>query len=1124
MILAREANAAEVRDPHAVALREADILCPGLDRRRAVCFLPRMPSPREGRPAPAATPTFDFEGAGDCAPADAPAVRFVHGPLALQAELERGFAARRQALRADPRLLGKTLLVVVPSHHLARQVQAHLAVEGALGIRVATAAQAARDVLARVGTRARDDAAWYEAVLRGVVQADARARDAFVSGEGSWSLLGATVGDLLDAGLDADCAEAAMEALEGRGDEREALLLEIALAVQERLDRCGGGRVHARYAQAAEALRSDVAHWGFDEALVCGFADATGRLGAFLEALQRHFPCSVLWDATQSGLAGRGERHGRALREALGLGLSAEAPAAATPRLVRCANRTTEARLVAAEIHELVAGGAQAETIAIVVRGHDVHAARLCQALRELGVPVASSAPRRDAATRPLRALADVHEHGPDASLKSFCAALGERRPETRLGLAVLGLRTLGELAAPAVLQSFDGDGLRLPVRIVSAAEEEPDDDEEETSHADEGTEEPRDEPAQPARTLPRSTIERLHAAARDFLEAWEAPAALESEPSRLLERWTASLLQNVAAAVPDAAARERVRARFAALVAGCPAVPLPPVELRRVLCRELRQAAEAAAPAGGGVVVATASQLRSCAFARLYLPLCEHGRWPRVPREDPLLSDAARRALQAVLPALSCTRDGREEEAGLRASLWRAAPLVVVSHARVDEEGKELRASAWFEDCAAAGAAVEERRDESCSPAPAGPRTPREHALAAALAARTRRPEELAALHALAVEDARARHGLPPVAAAAVAKARTAWLLECEAPRAARGTPSPLLGKDCSLPAGPLYATTIEGYVKCPWQTLLVRGLKLRAPLDPEADLPTVDARLLGIVLHAAAARLAPRQGGRLDALLAAEGRAPGDDVAEAVQAATRETLRAEGLAGRGLEPLVVDRVGRLLALALDFAKDPPWPKDGWIAAEVEGQWNTGLPRLGSLRFRADRLERRAGRPELVDLKTGKPLHGSASQDAGRIATGLQKQMRRARLLQGALYSLASGSPARYDHLVVDEEPTPNNRYHVDLQDQALQAACMAALEAIDAALGDGHWLPRLVDASGTKSGPACAHCEVSLACRQGDSAAARRVRELVEHERLRDGASSLLRLWDLPQAKVGP
>lgn len=82
------------------------------------------------------------------------------GPQALRAELERNVRARRAAQQRDLRLLAQTTLIVVPSHHLAHQVQALLCGLGTTGMRVATAAQAARDVLQRAGLAQRGGAGW----------------------------------------------------------------------------------------------------------------------------------------------------------------------------------------------------------------------------------------------------------------------------------------------------------------------------------------------------------------------------------------------------------------------------------------------------------------------------------------------------------------------------------------------------------------------------------------------------------------------------------------------------------------------------------------------------------------------------------------------------------------------------------------------------------------------------------------------------------------------------------------------------------------------------------------------------------------------------------------------------
>lgn len=1058
------------------------------------------------------------------------------GPRELRAALAATCDRHLQAVRADPRLLARALLIVVPSSHLATQAQSMLARAGSAGILVATAAQAARLVLSWAGARVPSGEQWCDAVLRRRLRARGGLERRIVHGDGSWAQVAATVGDLLDAGLDEDCADAAREALAASGSEDERELLELAIEVEAGLRAAGIGRVHARHALAARLLQDPRGaattrlQAKVGRVVLCGFADATGHLASFLEALRARLPCEVLWDATQSGLAGSSERHGRALREALGVGLASDAPHA-RPRLARAGTRDKEARRIAAEIRALLDAGTEPESIAIVVRQHDQHSARIEQHLRDRGVPVCSSATRRDAATRPLFALAECWETGAEAALRSACAALGAHDAQTRLGLAVLGLRTLGELAAEDLLERVPVEGVRLPTRLHGGSgREEPGteqaaDGEEQESAAAEPEEEAPDDVHDDGRRLPRAVVERLSQEARALLAAWRPLEA----PDATLRGWTAFLagraettLSSLDSGARDAA-RRRIEAELQALAAHLPGEALETEDLRRATCEALRRAAEPRAPEGGGVVLATASQMRSCAYARLYLPGCEHGRWPRLPQEDPLLADAARGALQAVLPALSRKLDGREEEHGLRRSLSLAADMVVVSHAKLDEGGKEVRASAWFDDWAGTGS-VEEWREDGPVDATSG-LTPREWALRVALDLRLSRPEDLQAVDELQLRAARARHGLPLEdleEARLAARARSAWLAECEAPPGRLGGPSPLLGANCSTTLESPHATLVERYVLCPWQTLLQRGLRLRAPLDPEAELPTIDARLVGIALHAAAALLAPRTGGRLEALLDQPGVAPRKTgLGEIVRTASRTTLEEHSLAGRGLEPLLERRVGDLLRMALTFTPPAAGADDGWIAAEVEGSWESGLPRLGALRFRADRLERVGGAPQLVDLKTGKPLHGSGSDKPDIVRKNLLKRMRSGAIVQGALYALASGAPARYDH-VRDEstQPDDNNRYLVDVSTGEARDAFLAALAAIDAALAAGHWLPRLLDRTLSKRNQACARCEVALACRQGDSAATRRVRAMIEHARVAGDDPALLDLWDLPRA----
>src|SRR5262249_6390135 len=140
---------------------------------------------------------------------------------------------------------------------------------------------------------------------------------------------------------------------------------------------------------------------------------------------------------------------------------------------------------------------------------------------------------------------------------------------------------------------------------------------------------------------------------------------------------------------------------------------------------------------------------------------------FPRVVREDPLLGDSARRALESCLPDVPIKARGRAEDRYLFAQLCAAAPRVTLSWSQCDDDGKrkvlsplvERMLAGRAEEDVPAVAALHHEPPDSC-----WPRTALASAIRAGLAGER---EDRAELLALCLADSVPAEELPAVARA---------------------------------------------------------------------------------------------------------------------------------------------------------------------------------------------------------------------------------------------------------------------------------------------------------------------------------------------------------------------
>lgn len=623
--------------------------------------------------------------------------------------------------------------------------------------------------------------------------------------------------------------------------------------------------------------------------------------------------------------------------------------------------------------------------------------------------------------------------------------------------------------------------------------------------------------------------------------------------------------------------------ARLDALVRGLPGT----LELERgpfltALEGELLSELTPLATSGGGVWVLDVTRARSLTFDALWLLGLNRGVLPRAGADDPLLGDELRRRLQAVLPELALKRAAQDEQRYLFAQLLTAAPRVTLSWQQLDDDGVEQAPSPLVQRLLLGGQGVDSARPALVP----GGLTRRLHPPHAGGLLRPRSADELARLGALSkgradLGPALARRwleaqatiagtralGLDLAAAQRVAEAQVTLLAARDSRWSAAGTtgariaPGPYAGAIGALRLGvpdprrgALSVTTLEDYARCPWRALLRRVLRVEAAPDPQAQLPALSAPIIGMALHRALERLVgggsgrDRSGAAEDPAHAVRCPSPGARRA-AVDEAAAEIAHEAGLGllpglQRALALTVQPLVER--AVALDWATPT-------ASVEVVGTERAGEVALlddhdrpRRVTFRADRVDRLGPALLLTDFKTGRPF--ATVKGAETRLAHLRKAVRQGERLQAAVYAASSADPPAIGRYVFLAE---GNRADAGAEDPA--EAASSAAPAVDFTLaGDdaavthdlpqvarllfaawdaGCFFPRL-ELPRAQAQRLCDHCELRVACVQGDSGARLEQRRWFAALRdaragalpgtaLAEGAGAIgLALWELPAA----
>jgi hypothetical protein len=963
------------------------------------------------------------------------------------------------------------------------------------------------------------------------------------------------VTDLLDAGFEAEHAEAIDEAL---GElSRFPALVERARALVRVAARTLASMDDLLVGHRARLLRfaRDLLERGPAEALparavlIHGFVEATCLRADLLEALVRHRGARVFLDEppdpANPSEPDVGRRFSERLRARLEGAASVECggAAASTPSSVTALEAPgahAEVRAVAERIRRLLDAGHRPEAIAVVSRDMAEYRAPLRLHFGRLGIPFSGVGETGsvDATRRRAQALLDLLQRRGRAPADRWLDAAVRFDPADDRGARSdlrMGLRRIGVVRLEDVAEHRAGPG-DVPLPAIG-------------SWRDEGE---------------ADVVGRGARAGRRFLRAHDLARAVRGAgrvQQRLdrIHRTTAlgACLDQLHDLLVEDLGWDRQIPECAPVfsqIEGLSAELPPDFELRDddfllLLRRALeRVGTEPLGGEGGGVQVLSVMEARARTFDELFLLGLNRDVFPRSVQQDPLLPDLVRRAIAVALPDIPIKSTGHDEERYLFAQLFSASPRITLSWQVTTDEGKDCAPSMFVERLRWGASEFTPLRVPSLharppqaaaseEPPAGSARTVFEQALLAGLYAPR---AEFAEVLSVAFEEL--NWALPEAVRSdrpeAAARGRLAVLDEFDPPRRESASLGPYFGFAGALAGSgdprraPLYITTVEKMARCSWQAFLSNVLRLEAPPDPLEALPGSDPRLLGMVVHRVLegfARAASGDGPR--SLAEARGREPvpvawpeRSDLEARVSAAARAVLDDEGIALRGLERVLATQT----LPYLERARELDWPDAApvnVVGVELEGaivrEDADGSPR--EIRFRADRVDAVNGDLVLTDYKTGKPISEGVQQKTRN--RNLLRDVGRGRNLQAVAYALAAGGDGGRGRFLFlrPELDLDAAAYPVRADAQEFVDAFDSALGAVSNAWDAGAFFPRLVENDLQKENPECERCELAAACLRGDTGSRLRFARWVEARRggaagaLAAPERALLGLWSL-------
>ncbi len=1081
-------------------------------------------------------------------------LRALPGARALESALVADLAELLPPGRLDPAALSRPVRVIVPGRSLRLHLSAALARArgGALvGLSVSTLQATALEILDRAGVAPPGSASAFDVLVRRFAREEPVLAQALEPLEDGYAAVTVSVRDLVDAGLTPALLEIADERLDTVGPEqatpdevtRARALLRVAARTLEEMDELDIGRAGALYERARDALQADPElALPARAVLVYGFSELPALALDLLETLCRERPTTVYVDQPRDPAHPDEPDLGVACTDRLVervLGAAEPEPggfSASPPRLqiFKAAGAHEECREVAHRVRELLDRGVPPEEIILSARDLRAFRVPLRAHLRRLGVPfsgVGALAPAGGMGRR-IHAMLDLLREREAASMDRWLDALGPRgrvgqrtaqprrwRPvrlwDLRLALRALGATRLSDVAAMDVDAILAGrESWPLPVRKgVWDPGGEPEDAAE--SEDAEQPEKPGERPVVVTRrTLDGALLRTTVQAAKDLVqrfERWPAAAGL-AEHRKHLEAllkqelgWDQSYLGMPPVFGALSALEREFPRRFS----------LRLDEIVLLVARTLFDIG--AGPLGGqgaGVAVLSAAEARGRTARHLFLMGMNRDQFPRIVQEDPLLPDAVRRPLRDVLQDLPLREQAFDAERYLFASLLGASQHVTLSWQVVDDDNKARPPSPLVERLRwAVGAEdvelVAPLYASADRPPPAGRLLPvDDHVLLAALHGSRQSWGSLLPLMVSEVLGAPSL-GLEPRALAA---ARVGVLDEVDPDRSTREGRARVselgpyygfvgeVGRLVDPRLSPMFVTTVERMSGCPWQVFLERLLRLQAPPDPMQELPGVDERMVGNVVHLVLQRVVAEglaEGAtELEELRDQEPRLvpwPEPERLDALlSAAAQEVMTEAGLGLSGFVRALTDRARPYLeaARARDWDAGPLPVLGVEIDGELAVRDASGKRRV--IHFKADRVDRGPGGAlRITDYKTGRGP--SKAKTEGKRREHLLGRVREGQHLQAVAYALAAGdegAEGRYLYLKPELDDALRD-YAVGANEAPFAEAFESATRTVLSAWDRGSFFPRLVEPSENKEPARCARCEVAQACLRGDSGA---------------------------------
>lgn len=649
--------------------------------------------------------------------------------------------------------LAKPLRVVVPSStlrvHLAARFMEYRQ-RPALGVQFQTLHGLALELLHHSGETAPPGHLLFDCLVERMAREEpdlSQRLEGFVNG---YQPVGATVRDLLDAGLEESLAAAAEEILESEGPalapretvRRALALIRVAIQTEKAMEILALGRGTGILRRATGLLENQeqsepetLSPLPARQILIHGFADATGIAADLLEALMRYRGATVFFDVPPDPAAeapdpelppdialhqSLEQTFSQRLLERLSL-VAGAPPLSKLPssgawqdpsrlEVVHATGPEEEVDAVAQEISQNLAQGADPESFAVVMREPARYQHLLWRRFERLGIPF--SANRGSGASgsfhpsgRTGRALLHLLQGNErtavDRWLELLCLparSIEHRdrlRMELRLAFHSLGAGRLVQVSALDFAPSLHKGSLVLPI-LRGLEGSEP------ASYVgeDESTEENRSGAGSlraARRTLDGQELHRARAKAQSLqerLEAWPKEAPLEEHWHQL-----ETLLKEDLGWPGEPSHGDILQALEEARRELPLALEVSRGELHRLLTAKLQEVE--ISPLGGqgaGVRLLSVTEARGLTFGHLFLLGLNRDSFPRPIREDPLLPDDLRKLLTGILPDIPIKTRGHSEERYLFAQLLSSSSRITLSWSEGDAEGRPTAPSPLLE------------------------------------------------------------------------------------------------------------------------------------------------------------------------------------------------------------------------------------------------------------------------------------------------------------------------------------------------------------------------------------------------------------------------------------------